>query len=61
MEHEGNGVLVNCCCPGHANTDMSFEIKAMGKSPRDASQSSLDLSLLAPASYSLQGVFVLDA
>merc|ERR1712228_556266 len=60
-EKAGNGVLVNCCCPGYVKTDMSSHNPRAPKYPVDGCKTSLWLATLSETAEGPQGCILIDA
>ena len=60
-EANGNGVLINCCCPGFVATDMCNFTPSATKVPIEGCKSSLWLAMLPENAKGPQGCIILDA
>jgi len=60
-EKDQNGVLVNCCCPGYVQTDLSNNAKDATKVPLEGCKTTLWLALLKNGSDGPQGCYLADA
>jgi len=59
-KEDGKGVLINCCCPGFVNTELSKGNPNATKSPQEGAQNALALALLPPG-VNIQGTYLSDA
>ena len=58
---DNKGVLVNCCCPGYAKTDMTSYNENATKNTEQGAQTSVWLALLPPGISGPQGIYLADA
>ena len=56
-----NGVLINCCCPGYVQTDLSMNAKDATKVPLEGCKTTLWLAMLKDGSDGPQGCYLADA
>jgi carbonyl reductase 1 len=58
---QNKGILINACCPGYVQTDMTKHNPMAQKMPKDGAVTPLKLALLPFGEHYPQGKFILDA
>ena len=60
-QKDKKGVLVNCCCPGYVQTDLSNNAKDATKVPLEGCKTTIWLAMLKDGSDGPQGCYLADA